>query len=68
LIHEEFLKLNHKMHLYSTKIKSNLEKQLERCKLVEYHQSVFFDRTYPAFYYNLNDLKEKLYQKFYSSE
>jgi hypothetical protein len=68
LIHEEFLKLNHKMHLYTIKIKSNLEKQLERSKLVEYHQSVFFDRTYPAFYYNLNDLKEKLYQKFYSSE
>ena len=67
-IHKEFLKLNHKMHLYSTKIKSNLEKQLERSKLVEYHQSIFFDRTYPAFYYNLNELKEKLYQKFYSSE
>ena len=67
-IHKEFLKLNHKMHLYSTKIKSNLEKQLERSKLVEYHQSIFFDRTYPAFYYNLNELKEKLHQKFYSSE
>jgi len=64
LIHQEFLKLNHKIQLYSLKVKKTLEKQLQKSKMVQYNQSIFFDRTYPAFYYNLEELKEELIKKF----
>ncbi|GIX41619.1 MAG: hypothetical protein KatS3mg129_1352 [Leptospiraceae bacterium] len=64
LIHKEFIKLNHKMHLYTSGIKRQLEKQYKKSQLVEYHQKIFYDRTYPAFYYNIKKLKEELENKF----
>lgn len=64
-IHHEFIKLNHKMHLYTIKEKKILLEQYNKSKIVETHQRIFFDRTYPVFYYDIINLKSQIQEKFF---
>ncbi len=58
LIHKQMEYLNHKMHLYTLRIKRQLKQRLLRAYEVEDNQRIFFERTYPVFYYDLKYLKK----------
>ncbi|MCS7204071.1 MAG: hypothetical protein NZ853_00065 [Leptospiraceae bacterium] len=66
-LHQEFLKLNHKMHLYSLGIKRNLMSMLKKAQEADYHRRIFFDRTYPIFYYDYEKIYEQIRNDFIST-
>ncbi len=63
-IHKEFLKINHKMHLYTSSIKKKLQKKMQKSLIVKNNQNIFLDRTYPVFYYDIFDFKKSVEELF----
>ena len=59
-LHREFAKLKRKARLYLHFRKKELEKERTRARRVAAGARIFGDRSYPLFYYDLNELSEAM--------